>query len=427
MFDIDRSDPMVIGQRLADARKARGVTQEGAAAHLGCSRPTLIAVEKGTRPAKPEEIVKLAALYGRSVHEIVRPGAPDVALAPHLRAAIEPSRGDAENLERAIAGLERWATDYRELERLAGAKAFENYPPQVELPSRVRLQEYAEDVALRERAWLRAGDQPILNLRRLLENDVGLRVFCEPMPSQVAGLYASAAAIGYCVLLNRKHRPERQRFTLAHEYGHFLCDRHKPGVDYLTTEKRRPVNERFADAFAISFLVPRTSLRRYFLDTVARTGDFRVEDLCRLSSLYAVSVQAATLRLEELCLVRRGTSDWLREKGFRPAAAQDELGVAPPTLESQEPYPERYKYLAVEAFRQGKISEGQLARFLRCDRVSAREIVEECVTRWETDREGREAFLRAPVAGSLLTGPARDADVAGGQEGLNAAARVTPI
>jgi Zn-dependent peptidase ImmA (M78 family)/DNA-binding XRE family transcriptional regulator len=417
---------VVVGLRLAEARKSRGVTQEGAAAHLGCSRPTLIATEKGIRPAKPDEIVKLAALYGRSVHEIVRPGAPDVALAPHLRSAIEPSRGDSEALECAINALERWATDYRELERLAGARPFESYPPQVELPSRVRLQDFAEDVALRERAWLHTGDQPILNLRRLLEYDVGLRIFCEPLPSQVAGLYASAADAGYCILLNRKHRPERQRFTLAHEYGHFLCDRHKPGVDYLAGEKRRPANERFADAFAISFLVPRTSLRRYFLDTVARTNDFRVEDLCQLSSIYGVSVQAMTLRLEELGLVPRGTSDWLREKGFRPAAAKDELGLAAPAVEGQEPYPERYKYLAVEAFRQGKISEGQLANFLRCDRVSAREVVEECVTRWETDREGREEFLRAPVGGSLLAGPACDSDAEDGPAALNAAARITP-
>lgn len=308
----------------------------------------------------------------------------------------------------------------------SGRQAVRELPPQVELPSRVRLQDFAEDVALRERAWLHTGDQPVLNLRRLLESDVGLRVFCEGMPSQIAGLYASSADAGYCVLLNAKHRPERQRFTLAHEYGHFLCDRHKPGIDYLAAEKRRPANERFADAFANSFLVPRTSLRRYFLDTVTRTNDFRVEDLCRLSSIYGVSVQAMSLRVEELGLLPRGTSDWLREKGFRPAAAREELGLAPPAVEGQEPYPERYKYLAVELFRQGGISEGQLARFLRCDRVTAREIVEECMTRWETDPEGRAGLVEVAAGGSLLAGAPPDPDAEDGPPVLNAAARITP-
>ena len=38
--------------------------------------------------------------------------------------------------------------------------------------------------------------------------------------------------------------------------------------------------------------------------------------------------------------------------------------------------PRRYVGLAVEAFRKGFLSEGQLARFLRTDRVSARLQVE---------------------------------------------------
>ena len=64
MAKIPSIDPEHLGRRLAEARKSRGITQQDAANHLQCSRPTLIAVEKGTRVAKPEEIVALAALYG---------------------------------------------------------------------------------------------------------------------------------------------------------------------------------------------------------------------------------------------------------------------------------------------------------------------------------------------------------------------------
>lgn len=38
-------------------------------------------------------------------------------------------------------------------------------------------------------------------------------------------------------------------------------------------------------------------------------------------------------------------------------------------------FPDRNVLLAVQAFDQGEISEGELASLLRCDRVSAREIV----------------------------------------------------
>ena len=402
MRNIEQADPRIVGRRLAQARVARGRTQEEAAAHLGCSRPTLIAVEKGSRAAKADEIVRLAAFYGRSVHEIVRPGAPDVELAPHLRAAIDPSRGYAEDLKAAVEELQSFADDYRRLERLVGTRPLENYPPQVALPRGVRIAECAAAVADRERLRLCLGDQPILNLRQLLESDVGLRVFCWGIPSPVAGMYAYVADLGYCVLINGKHPRQRQRFTLAHEYGHFLCDRHKPGVDYLCRRRRKPRRESFADAFAANFLMPGSGLRRHFMDITANTGDFQVADLCRLSVVYGTSVQALALRLEALGLIPGGTWDYLSESELRPATAERALSLAERRPESEEPYPERYKYLAVQAFCQEKVTEGQLARFLRCDRVRAREIVADCLNCSDLGPEGDEGVLRMPFEASLL-------------------------
>ena len=50
-------------QRLIAARKAAGISQATAADHLKMSRPTFIAIEKGTREVKPEELIALASLY----------------------------------------------------------------------------------------------------------------------------------------------------------------------------------------------------------------------------------------------------------------------------------------------------------------------------------------------------------------------------
>ena len=86
---MNRLDPRVLGLRLIEARKARAATQEDVATYLGCSRPTYIAMEKGERAAKAEEIVRLAAYFGRSVHDLVRPGEPAAGLQPHLRAVVE--------------------------------------------------------------------------------------------------------------------------------------------------------------------------------------------------------------------------------------------------------------------------------------------------------------------------------------------------
>src|SRR5438876_1784698 len=130
----DMIDPRILGQRIAEARKARGKTQEEVADFLGCSRPTYIAIEKGERQAKSDEIIKLATFLGRKVNDLVRPTEPIVDLQPHLRAVAERMKGaDEEALNSAIDELQRLAEDYRELERMMNAPLRFNYPPEVTL------------------------------------------------------------------------------------------------------------------------------------------------------------------------------------------------------------------------------------------------------------------------------------------------------
>jgi Zn-dependent peptidase ImmA (M78 family)/DNA-binding XRE family transcriptional regulator len=398
----DRTDPRILGQRLTEARKARGITQEAAAAHLGVSRPTFIAIEKGERPAKPAEVVKLAALYGRPVHELVRPGEPVGDLQPHLRAVAEKMKpADADELRPAITELQRLAEDYRELERLMNAPLRYNYPPELPLSPRIDAAEFAEDVAGRERQRLGLGDQPVLNLRSVLEWDVGLRIFYRKLPSAVAGMYAYAADLGCCILVNIAHTPERRRASMLHEYGHLIVDRYKPGIDYLTVPGRRPVNERFAEAFAMSFLMPAASVRHRFHETVATTGDFQVADLVRLKHYYFVSLEAMALRLEGLGLIPRGSWGLLKEDRLQVRKAERYLSL-PSHLETRDVYPERYKFLAVHAYERGEITEGELANYLRCDPVPAREIVLQCRTSLEDEANGQQHPLRVDLQRSLL-------------------------
>lgn len=404
MTDLPPIDPAALGRRLADARKARGATQEEAAEHLGCSRPTLIGIEKGTRPAKAEEVVKLAAFYGRSVHELVRPGGLQVDLQPHLRAVAQKKVGEAA-IGPAIEELQRFVDDYLRLEALMSAPLATNYPPEVRLAERVDPSSLGEDAAAHERRRLGLGDQPIGDLRGILESDVGLRIFYgRELPSHVAGMFAYAADVGGCILINAKHPEERRRASMVHEYGHLIVDRHKPGIDYLAAEARKPASERFAESFAMGFLTPATSIRRHFHEVVANTGDFQVADLCRLAHLYFVSFEAMTLRLERLGLVPKGTRDHLKESRFEVRKASALLGLAA-RVAADEPYPERYKFLAVHAYERAEITEGELARLLRCDPVAARGIVADCLSSSDVTPEGLLETLRLDFQHSLLSDP----------------------
>lgn len=61
-------DELKVGDRLRVARSASGLTQEQAAERLGLARTTLVAIERGDRQPRPEELVAFAKLYA-----VIRP------------------------------------------------------------------------------------------------------------------------------------------------------------------------------------------------------------------------------------------------------------------------------------------------------------------------------------------------------------------
>jgi hypothetical protein len=64
--------------------------------------------------------------------------------------------------------------------------------------------------------------------------------------------------------------------------------------------------------------------------------------------------------------------------------------------------PARYRYLAVEAWQRGDLSEGQLASFLRVDRLTARRMVRDLgLERGDDTHGGDQSFdLFMPLTAS---------------------------
>jgi Zn-dependent peptidase ImmA (M78 family)/transcriptional regulator with XRE-family HTH domain len=397
-------DVVSLAEKLVAARKAAGLTQEDAAVHLDMSRPTFISIEKAIRRPKPDELVRLAELYKVSLNRLLRDEArPKGALHPHLRYSLDSAGNGSKEVELAIEKLAKFVEDYQFLEQLVQSKPITNFPPAVRIPPGP-IERFAEHCAQQERARLNLGShQPILTLRKVLE-EVGVNVFADELESKLAGLYLFVPDFGYCILVNRAHPPERRRWTIAHEYGHFLADRDKPGIDYLKSVSRRVESEKFADVFAGAFLMPEAGVQQRFYEEVDRTGDFTVGDLCRMADFYLVSLHAMTLRLEALGLIPKGSWDEINSTRVRVSEIRKEAGVDQPNdRESLEPYPKRYKLLAVQAFVAAKITEGQLASILRVSRIEAREIVEECLEAPD-DADGVQTLVNLSLTKSLLTG-----------------------
>jgi Zn-dependent peptidase ImmA (M78 family)/DNA-binding XRE family transcriptional regulator len=401
-MNYENTDLTALAERLVAARKAAKVTQESAAAHLDMSRPTFIAIEKGARRPRPEQLVKLAALYKSSLNSLLRQETQPPQLQPHLRSVLSSNADDQVELEAAIGKLSAFVDDYISLERKLNARPVNNFPPLIRVPAGP-IERFAEHCAQEERARLNLGAHlPIYTQRKVLE-DVGVHVFMDALPSKLAGLYVFVPDFGYCMLINRLHPKERRRWTTAHEYGHFLLDRNKPGVDYLRPMQRKPENERFADAFAAAFLMPEAGVQRRFYEEVERKSDFNVGDLCRMADYYAVSLMAMTLRLESMNLVGRGSWDSIKSAGVAVKELKQEAGVhEQPDVDSAEAVPERYKLLAVQAWTAEKISTGSLAKLLRCSVTEAREIAYQCAEVAD-DVDGVSERFTVNLTDSLLT------------------------
>jgi len=374
LFDASSISPAELGRRLSGARRSRNLSQEEAAQHLGVSRPTLVAMEKGTRPAKPEDIIALAALYGRSVHELVRKGTFVTGFAPQFRVT-QAADVSEEEAAKAVKEFQGACEDYAMLEDLLQAPMPRYQYPETYTQDRLSPHAAAEEIAQLERARLGLGQGPLANLLDAMEGDIGLRVFVLPLAEfRIAGMFYFTDRLGGCVLVNGTHPPTRQIWSLAHEYAHFLMDRYREDVTVLFEYDRKPRNEQFADSFAACFLMPGAGLRQRFRRIVQSRGDFKVADLCWLADQYGVSVEAMTRRLESLGCVRRGMWEQL-SRNVTVAEVQAHLGFGSRKAERLR-LPERYRRLAVQAFEEEQITESELMRLLRCSRVESRETVE---------------------------------------------------
>jgi Zn-dependent peptidase ImmA (M78 family)/DNA-binding XRE family transcriptional regulator len=396
-LSLEQVDPRTLGLRLQEARKAAGLTQQDVADQIGMARTTVVAIEKGERRIVPHELLQLASLYGRSVSSLVSKRIITESLVTQFRAA---QRETGPGFDQATEELQKRAGDYIELERIAGVPSANRFPPEYDTkggaPDRI-----AEDVATAERNRLGMGDGPIGNLRDRLETDVGIRVFYFPMVSRIAGVFGYNDVLGACVGVNSNHPRDRRNWTLAHEYGHFLMTRYQVEVTVLTIDKKLVGKERLADSFAKYFLMPASGLNRRFTEIHRATErGVTLADVCNLANLYQVSVQALVLRLEELSRLPSGIWERLRSEGFKVQQAQKLLGIdANPQM--LEHLPRRYVALAVEAFRSGQLSEGQLTRYLHTDRVSVRALMESLLKAIHVENGGEFTPIAPDLAQTL--------------------------
>jgi len=364
-------EPEQVGRKLRLARNRQDMTQEEAAHVIGASRTTMVAIEKGERKIRPDELLKLSIAYEQDINVFLEQSSvANFFTDPQFRGPVGLESRLASDMEVCIDELRNLSHNYYELERLLDEPLVKKYPGEYKL-GRLRPSELGEQIAIEERQRLGLGDGPIPDLRKLLAREVGLRIYyLSDVPSEYSAIYLYSDKIGGCITVNGKHRVPRCRFTLAHEYGHFLTSRFKNNVYQYPW---RSTAERIADQFAVHLLMPSTGVVRRFKDIRNLKKQFTPYDLVDMAHYFGVSVEALSYRLEDLRLIGTGALEDLKDKGFKVYKAQKELGLEE-LPESRQRLPVRHQLLALQALEAGLIGEGEFADLLQVERVIARSV-----------------------------------------------------
>lgn len=137
----------------------------------------------------------------------------------------------------------------------------------------------------------------------------GLTIRYEELEDAVSGFLMAKGSSG-TVFINKLHHPNRQRFTIAHEIGHYAL--HFQNSERLfydtkfplyrrtgatTNSTTTPQEEREANSFASHLLMPDNILKTVIAERIDLIGD--ESDIAMLASLFQVSEIAMSIRLEK--------------------------------------------------------------------------------------------------------------------------------
>ncbi len=239
------------------------------------------------------------------------------------------------------------------------------------------LKEDAEHLAESEWRRLALGDEPIKDVFSLIESQ-GVHVIRQEMGNAgFDGAFLYSPDNGAFLILNASRPVVRQAFTAAHEYCHCLKHRNR-GIqidrnvyeDYLNTDA--PTMERYANAFAAAFLMPRKAIERALKNLNKHIG---AEEVIQRKRYFGVSYQAMVWRLKNLGFITAGQKDsFLLVKPMsleKSIFGETEESVVPAKM------PERYVRIALDAYLMGKITVSRLAELLNKDVFELRTVLAE--------------------------------------------------
>ncbi len=298
----------IIAERLKKAREEAGLTQEAFARSLDLSPEFISLLESGKRKPSLDTLSRMAAFFHRDMSYFLNE-------KEHVFTLLFRAAALDERIYPELEHFRRYVENYMRLEeetgrRLEPAPSYGNISP--------------ERLAAEERRRLDLGDEPVRDVFALFERN-GCRILRRRMAPEVtlSGIFAylevPEAAFS---LINASQTICRQTFTAAHEYCHYLKDRHDaPILDTkdIFDEGRRAslaAKEQYAQEFAAHFLMPASKVheivdREYGGKSGSGKGSRRLsyDDVLLVKRYFGVSAQAMLRTLRDLGIISAALYD----------------------------------------------------------------------------------------------------------------------
>lgn len=140
-------------------------------------------------------------------------------------------------------------------------------------------------------------------------NDAGFKVFSQKLPEKIGGYivigdrFQDKLGSDKIIVVNENESTNRQRFSLAHEFGHFLLDiKAKDNPEYydaFESDDNKNGIERCIDRFAAELLMPTELFKDNFTAVKSKIND-GYEIIKALSEVFAVPFESVKRRIEEI-------------------------------------------------------------------------------------------------------------------------------
>lgn len=319
--------PGFVSERLAQARKSRGMSMADVAREIGVTRQMVSQYENGQQTPGPEILARIAQVLSFRQSFFMWPVPESRTDGPmfwrSMASASKTSRERASVSHEWTVDLCKYVAQWIDL-------------PKVEFPSfdvpkdleRISTQAI-EDLATKTRRHWSMGDGPIGNMVWLLENKGAVVARLELDADALDGQSQWIDGRPFIQLNADKCSAARSRFDIAHELGHLVLHR---GLDssiiHRSTEHK--LIEQQANDFAGAFLLPAQT----FASEVhaASLDQFR-----SLKDRWKASIGLMLMRAIKLDLVTEKRAEYLwisySRKGWRTCEPlDDELPVERPRL-----------------------------------------------------------------------------------------------